>query len=352
MAINLHSKYSGRIAEVFQRESLIDGRLNDQYSFSGVRTVRISTPVTVELEDYKRSGTQRYGEPKEMEDVVQELTMSQDKSFAMTIDKGNNSDQGQIKAAGKMLALEIKERVIPTKDRYTFAKLAREAGQIVANPTAIGKANVVERIQLATQALDDAEVPQTGRTLYVPAATYTAMKQAGMDLHTNDIPKEAFRKGVIGEVDGMPVVKVPKGRWPEHVNFLVVYKNSATAPSKISDTKLHKDPPGISGNLLEGRFYYDVFVLGAKADGIYVEVDTGSGKGQVLAAPTIAAATGAISGVSGAAYRYTTDGSDPRYSMSAQAGAAPACKAGDVVKAVAEKDGAYRSPVASVTITG
>lgn len=102
---------------------------------------------------------------------------------------------------------------------------------------------------------------------------------------------------------------------------------------------------------MEGRFYYDVFVIGARAAGIYAEVDTSNGKGTVLTAPTIAAATGAITVASGASCKFTTDGSDPRYSETAQVGTAAGTGAGKVVKAYAYKDGAYPSPVATVTLT-
>ena len=51
LAINLHSKYEKAIATALVRESLISGKLNNEYSFSGVRTVKISTPQTVPLVD-------------------------------------------------------------------------------------------------------------------------------------------------------------------------------------------------------------------------------------------------------------------------------------------------------------
>ena len=93
MAINLHEKYAKKIQTAFVTKSLIAGRLSTEYSFSGVKTVKVSTPQTVPMVDYTRTGANRYGEPVEMQDVVQELTLTQDKSFALTIDKGNNQDQ-------------------------------------------------------------------------------------------------------------------------------------------------------------------------------------------------------------------------------------------------------------------
>lgn len=352
MAIQLHSRYAEKIQTYFTTESLLSGRLSTDYDFSGVKTVKISTPITVPMVDYTRSGVNRYGSPTEMEDVVQELTLTQDKAFSLTIDKGNHQDQNGIKSAGKMLALQLKERAIPTADRYAFAALAQKAGKVVGNSTALTKANVCERISEGTLALDDAEVPQDNRTLFVSNATYKHLKHSDEFMAVEELGKQALARGQVGKYDNMAVVKVPAGRWPEHVNFMIVYKGSATMPMKLSDTKLHQDPPGISGNLLEGRQYYDLFVFGAKAGGVYVEVNTASGAGTVVANPTIAAATGAITcATEGASIKFTTDGSDPRYSSTATVGTAAGTGKGKVVRAYAYKDGAYPSAVTKTTLT-
>lgn len=352
MAINLHTKYAKKIAAVFTQESIMDGRLSSDYDLTGVKSVKISTPVTVPLNDYQRSGTSRYGTPTEIQDVVQELTMSQDKSFTATVDKGNQSDQQGTKAAGRMMGLQIKERVVPVKDKYTLGVLSQKAGKIVGSSTALSKTNVIERIAAGVTALDDAEVPQTDRTLYLPSGTFSLVALSNEFIGVDKLAEKSLGKFKVGELLGMDVVRVPAGRWPANVNFIIVYKNSALAPVKISEAKLHQDPPGISGNLLEGRFYFDAFVIGAKADGVYVEVNTASDGGTVLAAPTIAAATGAITAASGATAVYTLDGSDPRYSISAKTGATTGATAGQVVKAYQYKEGSFPSPVAEVTVTG
>ncbi|WP_101908871.1 chitobiase/beta-hexosaminidase C-terminal domain-containing protein [Marasmitruncus massiliensis] len=351
MAINLVTKHAKQIATRFVQRSLIAGRLSEQYSWAGAKTVVVYTPQTVPLGEYQRTGTNRYGTPTEMQDIVQEMTLTQDKGFALTIDKGNNKDQNGIKSAGRMLALQIDERCVPTLDAYVFSRLAQLAGFVVGNPTALTKSTVCDRISEGTVKLDDSEVPQDNRTLFVSASTYKMLRLSEEFIGVDKLAAKSLTKGQVGEYDGMPVIKVPKGRWPANVNFMIVYKNSATAPVKINETKLHQDPPGISGNLLEGRMYYDCFVLGAKCDGVYVEINTGSGAGTVLAKPTIAAATGEITVPSGATCKYTTDGTDPRYSKTAQIGTSAGTGVGTVVKAYCYKDGSYPSEVAEATLT-
>ena len=84
-----------------------------------------------------------------------------------------------------------------------------------------------------------------------------------------DKSQEMLAKGVIGEVDGCKIVKVPASRLPAGAAFLITHKIAATAPKQLEDYKIHDNPPGISGWLVEGRMIYDCFVLNEKADAIY-----------------------------------------------------------------------------------
>ena len=350
MAINLHEKYAKQIQTKFVKESLLTGVLDNTYSFTGVKTVKISTPITVPMVDYTRSGANRYGTPVEMQDIIQELTLTQDKSFSLTIDKGNNADQNGIKEAGKMLSLQIAEQAVPLMDKYGFARLAQLAGKVHGNGTALTKSNVCERITAGTTYMDDKEVPSDGRTLFVPSDTYAKLRLSEEFQKCDGMLEKSLAKGQVGTYDNMRVVKVPAGRWPANVNFMIVHKRSGCAPVKLNDTKLHTDPPGISGNLLEGRQYYDLFVFGAKCDGVYVDVNTASGAGVVCATPTLSSKALSCT-TSGAAIKYTTDGTDPRYSATAKVyGAALTEGTGTVVRAYAYKDGAYPSEVMEATI--
>ena len=350
MAINLHDKYAKDIQQKFVRESLIKGSLSNDYSWSGVKTIKVSTPVTVAMSDYTRTGANRYGTPAEMQDIVQELTLTQDKSFAITIDKGNNTDQSGIKSAGKVLAMQIAERAVPTMDTYVFGRLAQLAGNVVANSTALSKTTVCERISEGTLKLDEAEVPVDNRTLFVPSAVYKLLKHSDEFLAVNGLAEDSLAKGQVGLYDNMKVIKVPSSRWPANVNFIIVHKSAATAPVKLNDTRVHLDPPGISGALLEGRQYYDCFVFGVKSNGIYVEADSSSGKGTVCATPAIAANGAITCATAGVTMKYTVDGTDPRYSSTAAVYTAALTARGVTVRAYAYKDGAYPSAVAEAAI--
>ena len=89
-------------------------------------------------------------------------------------------------------------------------------------------------------------------------------------------------------------------------------------------------------------------MFGAKCDGVYVEVN--SSKAEICAAPEIGATGEITCATGGATLRYTTDGSDPRYSASAKIGnSADVTEEGTVVRAYAYKDGAFPSEVTTET---
>lgn len=314
MAINLALKYSDKIAEKFKASSFVAGNTSNEYEFNGVKSLRVTTPQTVALNDYSRTGTSnRFGTPAEMQDVVQEMSMTQDKSFSLVIDKGNNTDQMLVKNAGKMLKLQIDEQVVPTVDKRYFTVLLKDAGSVV-NVSSPSKSTICGLIDDGVQVLDDALVPQVDRILYITAANYKLLKQSDEFTKADDLVKSTVIKGLVGEYNNMNVVKVPSSYFPTGMQFAIVYKNATLLPYKIQDAKIHQDPPGFSGALLEGRNYFDAFVLGTKSSGVYVATTATK-----QATPTGAGGSGSITLTSANAstIKYTLDGSDPRYSLTA-----------------------------------
>lgn len=271
MAINLATKSCDKLVQAAALEtSVLTGSLSTAYSFVGAKTVEVITATTQPMNDYTRTGPNRYGTPTEVQDTKQELTLSQDKSFAMTIDKGNLKDQNELKKAGTILKAQVKERAIPEYDKYCLGVLAAD-GTAGTETGGLSKANIATRIMTGSEALDNAEIPSDGRTVFISASAYKFLKLSDELVQVEPMARKALGKGVVGEFDGMIVKKVPSSRMPANVNFIIVHKESATAPKKLADAKIHQDPPGLSGNLIEGRWYYDCFVLDARKAGVYVD---------------------------------------------------------------------------------
>lgn len=87
--MNLASAYSKTVDERFYKESQAMMATNNEYKFTGEKTVNIYSIPVVPMNDYTRSGSSRYGTPSDLTRNVQSCTVNKDRSFTFIIDKGD-----------------------------------------------------------------------------------------------------------------------------------------------------------------------------------------------------------------------------------------------------------------------
>lgn len=343
MAVNLASKYAKQIDQVYTHESYVAGIASGKFEFTGVKSVKIFSPITVPLTDYDRDGG--FGKPERMQNEVQELIVKEDKGFSLLIDKGDAASANGTFAAGARMKQQIREQVTPMQDKYALAQYAKNAGTVAGVAAPATEKAVYKLLMGARTAMNNKQVPADGRYCFI-GSTYAAnLIDSGVVVANPQIAGKSYTKGDIGRVLGFKIIEVPDEYLPENCFILCVRGESVVNPHKLHDAKLHHDPIGYSGDVMEGRFLYDAFVLNKKASGVYAAVLTGSKQ----AAPTIATSgtTATVTSAGATAIKVTTDGSDPRYSDSAvtvQTGGTVTFKTGDVIKAVAY--GTFTSDVA------
>lgn len=269
--IDLVTQYLPYVDELFATESKKSMMTNQDISWTGAHTVKVYKVTTAEMNDYARNGSaSRYGEVKDLDATTEEMTLKKDRSFTFVIDKLDKDETGGTLAAATALARQVREVVIPEVDTYTYGVMAEKAGY---KPAAVEltKDNIYTEIIKGSNALDNAEVPETGRVLTVTPDVYLLMKQCKDIVMETDIGNDLRIKGVIANLDGLTVVKVPAKRLPAGFGFMIAHPCATVAPTKLENYKTHSDPPGYNGELVEGRICYDAFVLENKAKAIYYQ---------------------------------------------------------------------------------
>jgi len=118
MAVNLAKKYQKAIDQVYTLGSLTKSAFAMSYDFIGSKTAVIYTLTSQALADYTRTGANRYGSPAELQDTVQELAISKDRSFSITVDKGNFLQGNLVKTTGKVIKIQMEEQFMPEQDTY------------------------------------------------------------------------------------------------------------------------------------------------------------------------------------------------------------------------------------------
>ncbi len=266
---NLAKQYAKEVDERFSRVSQADLALNHSYKFNGVQTVCVYSLPVVAMTDYKREGSNRYGTPEDLGNSVQELTVSRDRAFTFVIDKGDNTQSQLTADAGRALSRQLREVCVPEYDAHVFKVMAKNAGGTSA--TAATKSNAYELLLNAQEHLGNANVPDVGRVCFASYRFANLLMQDPAFMKQADRSQEMVEKGVLGEVDGVKLVKVPASRLPQGCDFILAHPLATVAPKQLESYKLHTDPPGISGWLCEGRLLYDAFVLESKKDGIFYQ---------------------------------------------------------------------------------
>ena len=275
MPIELATQYLPYVDELFTTESKQSLLTNQDFTWDGAHTIKVYRVTTADMNDYGRAGPDtgnwsRYGPLQSLDATTQAMTLRKDRSFTFAVDKLDTDETKQQLQAASALARQLREVVVPEVDGWTYLQMVENAG-ITPTAAALTKANIYEKFIGGTNALDNSEVPDTGRVLLVTPDTWLLLKQNKDVLMSMTVANDMVLRGVVASLDGMNIVRVPANRLPEDFGFLIAHPVATVAPTKLADYKIHQDPPGISGSLVEGRLNYDAFVLENKADALYYQ---------------------------------------------------------------------------------
>ena len=275
MAITLATQYQAATDELFSSESKKSLLTNDHFSWDGAATIHVYSVSTAPMSDYGRSGPaagnwSRYGAVVGLDAATQSMSLRKDRSFTFAIDTLDEDETKQQMAAASALARQLREVCVPEIDGWVYGEMCAHAGQKPAGK-ALTAANLYKEIITGTNALDNAEVPDSGRVLMVTPDVFLLMKQSKDIVMETDIGADMRLRGVIANLDGMTVLRVPASRLPSEFGFMIAHPVATVAPVKLESYKIHRDPPGINGSLVEGRLNFDAFVLSNKKNAIYYQ---------------------------------------------------------------------------------
>jgi len=330
-SINLVSEFSPKVMERFKQKSVTEGIFSNEYTWSGVETVRIPSVDTVPLNDYNAErvdGGSRYGSLINLGDTYQEHSVKDKKSFIFAIDNTYNTQQKMLHKATKDMKREVDEVVIPYIDKYRIRKMAAAgtAGNNNIASETLTTGNIVDTIMSANAAMSENLVPETGRVLYISHKTALLCKLADQvvgvpavstygggasGVGKGSIGEKAIVNGILGEIDGCQIKRVPSGYLPPNVEFMIVKKGICFAPKQLQDFSIHPGAHVLNGKIVTGLVQHDCFVPVGKEKCIFVVTKSGSGSIAIIGSGVLTLADGTldISG-SGSAYTATLDHSD------------------------------------------
>lgn len=276
MTVNLALKYSDQLDQIWTHASYTDNWINKKYNFDGVDTVKVYTVTSVAPGDYSRTSTgDRFGGNTELQDTIATYQLTKDKSFKIAIDRGNYEQGMRAKKAGEVMRIEMNEQIIPMIDADRLATAA--AGATAVSQAISMGTDFYQNVLQANEYLDECKAPLAGRVLFLTPDAYTRVKTAiTTTILASGYNDKLVGKGFVGELDGVPVVKVPTSYFPSGVKAVLLHRDALLGVRQVTETRIITDSEFVSGSILLGRFIFGSFILKGKEKGVAAIVDGSS----------------------------------------------------------------------------
>ena len=286
-SISLVTKFLPIMDEIYKRESLT-ARLDaptKPIDFIGANVVKVFKIGLVGLGTYSRTN----GYPKgDVTGSWETLTLTQERGREFSVDRMDD-EESLNQAFGRLVGEFMRTEVIPEIDAYRFSTYAGWSGVGLPTAAALSASTTIEAIDVATQTLDDAEVPPEGRLLYVSATVHQYLKQQ-ITRFMVDSKSDVSR--IVERFDEMEVIKVPAARFVsgitqldgsvsstggytkngDYLNFAMLHPSAVLQATKLAIPKIFSPDENQTADAwkFQYRHYHDAFVYDNKKAGVYV----------------------------------------------------------------------------------
>lgn len=202
MAIELSKQYVPLLDEVFKKASLTqDLNANQSLIRQGANANEILVPkLSMDgLGDYSRNSGYTKGD---VSLSYETRKFNYDRGRKFEVDTMDNQETEEV-AFGMLAGEFMRTKVAPEADAFTFATLAGKSGisKVTAGATLADGSAVMSALKVALDQMDEDEVPEEGRLLYITPGNLSAIK--AMDTTKSRELLESFSK----------IIKVPQSRF-------------------------------------------------------------------------------------------------------------------------------------------
>lgn len=290
--VNYAELYQQALDQVYKA----DRRFNRLYEtgenirWVGAKTVQIPSLTTGGMVDVDREsiGTYTRNSGVKWETKV----LQHDREFRTLVDPMDIDETNAALTIANITRVFNTEQKIPEMDKYMSSKLLAEMQALGRTPdnTAIDNTNILELFDTYMEQMDEAEVPEEGRILYVTPTVRKILKSAaGLSRNINvGQPGQSITR-LVSRLDEVEIVTVPSirmkssydftnGAVPDanakQINMILVHPSAVIAPEKYDFVSLEEPSASTGGKYLYyERVYWDVFILENKVGGVIINME-------------------------------------------------------------------------------
>lgn len=288
--VNYVTSFEQELKQKYTRELLTADLTTQNVVFVGAKKIKIPFITVSGYKDHSRNGGFNRG-TVENQFMEKELAFDRDVEFfvdAMDVDETN-----QALSAANITNTFEHEKAIPETDAYRLSKLYTDFNDLgeTATQDELTAATILEKFDTLMEEMDEAEVPEDGRILYVTPSIYTIFKQAEKITRMLEVTRDTAVNRHVRALDDVKIKRIPSGRMKTAYDFTEGFTPASTAkqmnmilvhPSAVIAADKHAYinlwAPGShtqgDGYLYQNRKYGDLFVLNTRSDGIKINLST------------------------------------------------------------------------------
>ncbi len=293
--VNYASLYSQALQQKFTQglsfSALYNTPNNSIVKWTGAKTIQIPRIAVGGYTDVDRDVVGNY--TRRADNSWEPKTLTHDREFKTLVDPQDIDQTNMALSIANITNVFNTEEAIPEHDKYMASKLYSELTSLgkAATTVALDAKNVLTAFDEMMEKMDEAEVPQEGRILYVIPSVKKLLKEAeGLQRQSDVGSNNGTVKRSIYSLDDVTIVTVPSSRMKTAYNFtsgavpdgaaktmdmILVHPLAVLAPQQYEFVDLDEPSATTGGKYLYyERKYWDVFLLQKKVDGLQINIQT------------------------------------------------------------------------------
>lgn len=256
---------------------------NNNIRFINAKTINIPRLTVGGFVDVNRDTMGEY--TRRVDNDWEAKTLAHDREFRTLVDPMDIDETNMALSIANITSVFNDEQKIPEMDKYMASKLHSELTNLGGKAVSVNltSENVLAQFDTLMEQMDEAEVPQAGRILYVTPQVSTALKTASnrqLTVRDGNVERSIY------SIDDITVKVVPSSRMKTVYNFtsgavadpsavqismILVHPLVVIAPMKYEFVSLDQPSARTGGKYLYyERKYWDVFLIQRKLDGIKI----------------------------------------------------------------------------------
>lgn len=291
-SIDLTTIFLAKMDEAYKEESktaMLDALQVDAPEFNGTANIKVMKLSMVGLGNHSRST----GSPDGDITATWELmTLATERARKLSLDAMDNEE-----SFGLILGAAIREyqrmHIAPELDAYRFAKYASWSGISTTSAATLSSSTTLAAIDAAMLQMDEDEVPQDGRKLFLSSTVNSYLKQQ-MTRTINSGDGNVNR--LISSLDNVQLIPVPQTRFYTKItldagattsaggfsknsggggvdiNFLLMHPSAVVQAKKVDNVRYFSPEVNQTrrAHLFDFMVYHDAFVEENKVKGVYL----------------------------------------------------------------------------------